>query len=368
MIEVPLARPWFTDEEAEAARSVVASEWLIAGPKVEEFENRFASQIGVKHAIAVNSGSSALLVVQQALGITRGDEVIVPNMTFISTATSAMYLGATPVFADITLDSYCIDPADIERRITPNTKLIIPVHYAGQSADMSAIQEIADHHNLPILEDAAEAHLAEFDGRKVGSIGEAAIFSFTPSKPMTTGEGGMITTDNDDLAEKCRAIRNFADKGKFEWVSLGFNFRMPEVMGAIGLVQLTKLQEAIERRRSIAAAYNAAFNNVPEIITPWARTERDINYQLYTIRIDQKAAKIPRNELIAKLSERGVASRLYYPALHDQDVFSALNTASDYPKTAAYAASALSLPIYPQLTESEIYHVTASITELVQGN
>src|SRR3989338_1206901 len=240
---ITLAKPWFDDREAKSAAEVVASRWLISGPKVAQFEKEFAKKIKVKYTIAVGSGSDALLIAQQALGVTEGDEVVVPNMTFVSTATSSMYLGAKPVFADIEL----------------KTKGIIPVHYAGQSCDLNQIIKIAKKHGLFVLEDAAEAHLAKHQGRYVGGICDVGIFSFTPSKPMTTGEGGMITTNSEALARKCKLIRNFHDVGKFEWSDLGFHFRMPEMMGAIGLVQLKKLSKAITKRHKIAARYNKAF-------------------------------------------------------------------------------------------------------------
>ncbi|RPJ79544.1 MAG: DegT/DnrJ/EryC1/StrS family aminotransferase, partial [Alphaproteobacteria bacterium] len=320
-LKVPLAKPWFSDEEPQAAYDVVKSKWIIFGPRTEEFERQFASMIGVKHAVAMNSGSSALLVAQAAAEIGYDDEVIVPNMTFVSTASSCMYLGAKPVFADINLSTYCIDVNGIEKHITPKTKAIIPVHYAGQTADMDEILKIARKHGLMVIEDAAEAHLSEYNGAKCGGIGEMAIFSFTPSKPMTTGEGGMITTNNDELAERCRLIKNFGDTAKFQWDILGFNFRMPEVMGAMGLAQLKKLHEAIRIRREIAGKYTQALSDLYQVITPYIRKPEDINFQIYTIRLKLERLAITRDEFIDKLASFGVSARLYYPCLHRQKVF-----------------------------------------------
>lgn len=352
-VKIPLAKPWFTDEEPEAAYEVVKSEWIVFGPKTKEFECQFAAKIGVKNAVAVNSGSSALLVAQAAANIGRGDEVIVPNMTFISTATSCMYLGAKPVFADINLSTYCIDVNSIEKHITPRTKAIIPVHYAGQSADMAEILEIAHRHNLIVIEDAAEAHLSEYDGAKCGSIGDMGIFSFTPSKLMTTGEGGMITTDNDELAERCRLIRDFGDTAKFQWDILGFNFRMPEIMGAIGLVQLKKLDAAVHIRRKIAQEYTQALGDIDTVITPYVRKTEDSNFQLYTIRLKVDELSCTRDEFIEKLSEYGISARLYYPCLHSQKVFAGIceQTDAEFPNSIEYARTALSLPIFPELIE-----------------
>ncbi len=197
---IPLAKPFYDKAEVEAASRILSSDWLISGPETEAFENEFASLVGAKHAIAVNSGSSALLVAQSAIGISTGDEVIVPNMTFVSTASAAMYLGARPVFCDITMDDYGLDPERLEACITTHTKAILPVHYAGQSARMDSILEIAARHGIPVIEDAAESHLARFGDAYTGTMGAAGIFSFTPSKPMTTGEGGLIVTDDSDFA------------------------------------------------------------------------------------------------------------------------------------------------------------------------
>ena len=281
---IPLAKPWFDGKEAKVAAEVINSGMLIQGPIVEKFEKAFAEKIGVKHAVAVNSGSSALLIAQQILKIGLGDEILVPDMTFVSTASSSMYLGARPEFVDINLTDYCIDIAQIEKHITPRTKAIIPVHYAGQSAEMLDILMLADAYDLYVIEDAAEAHLAKYQGECVGGIGDIGIFSFTPSKPMVTGEGGMITTNRVDLAQKARLVRNFYDVSKFEWSGLGFNFRMMDINAAIGLVQLQKLEKAIELRRRIAKTYTDEFSAVEGIIPP--ATPRDCIFQLYTIRLE----------------------------------------------------------------------------------
>lgn len=367
-INIPLARPWFDEEEARVAAKVVSSRWLIFGKETEEFEKEFAKTIGVKYAIAVNSGSSALLVALAALGVKYKDEVIVPNMTFVSTASAAIFLGAIPVFADIELKTYCIDYKDIERRITSRTKVIIPVHYAGQSAQMDQILALAKRHKLIVLEDAAEAHLSEYNGKKCGVLGDTGIFSFTPTKPMTTGEGGMIVTNNEKLARRCRLIKNFGDTDKFKWNMLGFNFRMPEIMGAMGRVQLKKLHRAIEIRRRIGLKYNDGLKGEERIILPYIRNLRDHNFQLYTIRLNLDALRIIRDEFIYKLSQRGISSRLYYPTLHNQKVFKSLRkiNGSIYPNSVEFARTALSLPIYPDLTASQVNYIINSILDIIR--
>jgi len=364
---ITLAKPWFDDREAKSAAEVVASRWLISGPKVAQFEKEFAKKIKVKYTIAVGSGSDALLIAQQALGVTEGDEVVVPNMTFVSTATSSMYLGAKPVFADIELKTYGMDPKDIEKKITKKTKGIIPVHYAGQSCDLNQIIKIAKKHGLFVLEDAAEAHLAKHQGRYVGGIGDIGIFSFTPSKPMTTGEGGMITTNNEILAKKCKLIRNFHDVGKFEWSELGFHFRMPEMMGAIGLVQLKKLSKAVAMRHAVAARYSKALEKEPAVITPFVRNNEDINFQLYTIRLNPDKLSITRDEFIHELELLGIQSRLYYPCLHRQGVFKVFGkyNDADFPNTINFSRTALSLPIYPDLSNEEADHIIYSVRQII---
>ncbi len=334
---------------------------------MQKFEQEFAKKFKIKYAVAVNSGSSALLIVQQALGIGLGDEVIVPNMTFVSSASSSLYLGARPVFADINLKTYCIDVNDIEKRITKKTKAIIPVHYAGQAADMDSVIKIARKHKLKVIEDAAEAHLAKYKGKLVGGLGDIGIFSFTPSKPMTTGEGGMIVTNNKLLAEKCLMIRNFCDRSKFSYAELGFNFRMPEIMGAIGLVQLSKLPMAVAIRRAIANRYTRAFRGVEEIITPFVEGHNIGNFQLYTIRLNLDKLKITRDDFIKKLSSRGIQSRLYYPCLHNQDLFGGENKVSDgeYPSSLLFSNTALSLPIYPSLAINEQDLIIKSVKKII---
>ncbi len=368
-LKVPLARPWFNGSEVAAAAKVVESGWLIFGPMVERFERQFAEMHGARFGIAVNSGSSALLVAMAALGVGPGDEVIVPDMTFVSTATAAMYLGARPVFVDINLRNYCIAAEKIERAITPRTKAIVPVHYAGQSADMDEILAVSKKHKIAVLEDAAESHLARYKGgRFSGTLGEIGIFSFTPSKPMTTGEGGMIVTDDEGLDAACRLHRNFGDTDRFRWDVLGFNFRMPEVMGAIGCHQLEKLPESVAQRRRIAARYTELLAEDAAILPPQYRQLEDINFQLYTLRLDLDQVRITRDLVIAQMVERGISTRLYYPSLHRQKVFAQFGpfADADYPNAVAFAASAVSLPIFPTLREEEQEYVASSLLEILR--
>lgn len=366
-IKTPLCKPWIGEEEAEAAKRVVASGWLIFGPEVEAFEKEFAAMLGVKHAIAVNSGSSALLVAMAALGLRPGDEIIAPNMTFVSTASAAMYLGGKPFFTDITMDDYGMDPESLERAITPKTKIIVPVHYAGQTASMERILQIAKTRGIPVLEDAAEAHLAKYNNRYAGTLGSIGIFSFTPSKPMTTGEGGMIVTNDDELAKKSRLVRNFGDTDKFRWDVLGFNFRMPEVMGAIGRIQLKKLAECVRIRRKIAQAYSEAFAGLEGLVVPYVRRAEDHNFQLYTLRVDSSRFTVGRDQWISELAKRGISARLYYPTLADQAVFSALDGAKvSFKNASLFAQTAFSLPIFPTMTDDQLNQVIEGVRTIHQ--
>jgi dTDP-4-amino-4,6-dideoxygalactose transaminase len=364
-IRIPLARMRITDREVEAVAEVVRSGWLIFGKNVAAFEEGFARLLGVKHAIAVNSGSSALLVSLQALGVRRDDEVIVPDMSFISTGTACMYLGAKPVFVDINLENYGIDPERIEEKITSQTKVLLPVHYWGHTAEMDRVNALAQEYGFKVLEDAAEAHLSTYRGEAMaGTLGDAAIFSFTPSKPMTTGEGGMITTNDDEIADRCRKIINFGDYDKFDHRILGFNFRMQDMNGALGRVQLQWLPDAIKVRRATGTFYSQALQDVPGVICPIPRTETDTNYQIYPLRIDLNALTCSKEEFIQEMLGCGVHCRTYYPAFHSQGVFGGIGGPGEYPNAELFEKSTFVLPIFPGLSDAEKNHIVDSVRNI----
>jgi perosamine synthetase len=319
----------------------------------------------------------------QALGVGPGDEVIVPDVTFVATATAAMYLGARPVFCDVSLDDYCIDACRIAALVTPRTRLIIPVHFGGRVAPMDAIRPVATSHGLKILEDAASAHLAGIGSRFAGTFGDAAIFSFTPTKLMTTGEGGMITTSDAELADRCRQIRNFGDAGKFDWELLGFNFRMTAVSAAIGIKQLKRLPEFVAQRREIAQRYDEAFRGTDFLVRPpmvepegvaTNRTDVEVrptacNFQLYPVLLDVDRLGISRDDFIVQLAQRGVASRLYYPPLHRMGVFARFSPASDehFPAATELARRSMCLPIFAGMTRQQQQHVIDNVLEVADS-
>ena len=268
-IKVPIAKPIIGEEEIENVVEVLKSGMIAQGPKVEEFEQKFADWVGAKYGIAVNSGTAALHVALLSCGIGEGDEVITTPFTFIASGNSIVYTGAKPVFADIDLKTYTLDPDSIEDLITENTKAIMPVQLYGQSANMDKINEIARKHGLIVIEDAAQAHGAICNGKKVGSMGDMACFSFYPTKNMTTSEGGIITTDDEDLAENAKIFRAHGATVRYHHDAIGYNFRMTDISAAIGLAQLEKIDDFNDKRIANAAYLNEGLKDVEGIVTPY---------------------------------------------------------------------------------------------------
>jgi dTDP-4-amino-4,6-dideoxygalactose transaminase len=357
---IPVARPDIGPDEVAAVTEVLQSGMLAGGRRVAELEERFAAFIGTRHAIAVSNGTVALMCLFEGLGLGPGDEVITVGHTFNATVSSIMSTGATPVFVDIEPDTYNIDAGLIEAAITPRTRAICPVHLFGLPADLAAIAAIADRHGLAIVEDACQAHGAEFGGRRVGSFGHGA-FSLYGTKNMTTGEGGLITTDDDKLDDWIRLYRNQGMRERYHHEILGYNFRLTDIAAAIGLCQLAKLERNTARRQAIAERYDAAFADLP-IRTPVTPTGRTHVFHQYTIAVEDD-----RDGIISDLAAAGVGSGIYYPIpVHRQPYVVERGIAADLPITDKASRDTLSLPMFPGLEDEEQATVIAAVRAAVE--
>jgi perosamine synthetase len=350
---IPIARPQMGEEEKELVWSALSSGALAQGARVAELEGRFADFIGVPQAVATSSGTTALHLALLGHGIGAGDEVITVPFTFIASANSILFTGARPVFVDVEETSFNLDPSLVEAAITPRTRAIMPVSLYGQPADLPAVAEIAEHHGLALVEDAAQAHGAAIGGRKSGTWG-TGCFSFYPTKNMTTGEGGMITTSDDGLTERLRLLREHGMKVRYHHDTLGYNFRMTDIHASIGLAQLSKLPANNQRRRAIAARYDAELDGV---ITPEVRPGVTHVYHQYTIRVAR------RDEFAERLRERGVGTGIYYPIpVHHQKPFQALGYGDQhFPVSERLSEQVLSIPVHPSLTDDEVSIVIGAV-------
>ena len=349
---IPAAKPLIGDEERAAVDRVLRSGGLAQGPEVAAFEEEFSAIVGGMHCVAVNSGTSALHLALLAIGITDGDEVLVPSFTFAASANSIALAGGVPVFVDIDPATFCIDVDAAAAAVTPRTKAIMPVHLYGHPADMTAVAALAEAHGLLVIEDAAQAVAASYAGTPVGALGQAACFSFYPTKNMTSGEGGMVTTPDAEVARMLRLLRNQGMERRYENEVVGFNTRMTDIHAAIGRVQLGKLAAWTERRRSNAAFFDA---NLRGVVVPPVATDAVHVYHQYTIRVvDQD-----RDAFSAALAERGVGSGVYYPTpVHRLPSF-ALDL--DLPQTELAASQVLSLPVHPAVTDAELSAVVEAV-------
>jgi dTDP-4-amino-4,6-dideoxygalactose transaminase len=340
------------EEEKTLVWSAMDAGQLAQGPRVADFEERFAEFVGVPHAVATSSGTTAIHLALLAAGIGPGDEVITVSFTFTATASPILHVGARPVFVDVDPVSFTMDPLLIEDAITPRTKAIIPVSLYGNPPDMPSILEIARRNGLFVLEDASQAHGASLGGRKSGAWG-AGVFSFYPTKNMTTGEGGIITTDDAELAEKARLLRQHGMRERYRPEMLGYNFRMTDLGASIGLAQLPKLAAANGRRRQIAERYDRELRGVG---TPQRRPDSEHAYHQYTLRVTR------RDEFLARLADRGVGANIYYPVpCHRQQPFAALAGDALLPVTDKLTEEILSIPVYPALAEEEVEQVIEAV-------
>ena len=342
---VPLVKPMIGPRERAAVMRVLRSDQIAQGPEVEALEAEFAAMCGVKHAVAVNSGTAALFVALAAHGIGPGDEVIVPPFSFVATANAVLMTGAHPVFCDVRETDFNIDPAQIADHITPRTKAIVPVHLYGQPGDMTRIMELAQRKGIAVIEDACQAHMAEWRGKRVGSF-ETGAFSFYPTKNMTTSEGGIITTNDAGIAERCRLLRAHGADRVYHHVVLGYNYRMTDIAAALGRVQLERLPAFTKKRRANARFYDEHLHG---LLTPRITPGATHAYHQYTIRVPGG-----RDSLKAALTEAGVGSAIYYPMpIHQQPLYRDLGYEDSCPVAERLCTEVLSLPIWPGLTSDQ---------------
>ena len=354
---IPLARPQIGEEEKAAVLEVLASGQLAQGPRVREFEERFAAWCGVRYAVATSSGTSALHVALLAHEIGPGDEVITTPFSFIASANCALYVGARPVFVDIEPDYFTLDPARVADRITPRTRAVIAVHLFGQPCDMDALAAVAEAHNLIVIEDACQSHGAMFNGRKVGAWG-TACYSFYPTKNMTTIEGGMLTTNDARIAERARLLRDHGSPKRYQHEIVGYNLRMTDLQAALGLAQLAKVDAWNVQRQANAAYLTERLAGVAGVSTPRIRERATHVFHQYTLRLGD------RDAAVQKLTQRGIGVAVHYPTpIHQQPVYRQLGYADSLPQAEAASREVLSLPVHPALSTRDLDLIVEAVAE-----
>jgi perosamine synthetase len=374
---LPYGRQSVDEADIAAVAEVLRSDWLTTGPKVAEFEQAFAVRVGAAHAVSFTSGTAALHAAAFAAGLKAGDEAITTPMTFAATANCILYQGATPVFSDVRRDTLNLDPEQIEKKISPKTKAILPVDYAGHPAELAPVLEIAQRHGLVVIEDACHALGAEYDGRRVGSIADMTVFSFHPVKHITTGEGGMVATNNPQFAETLRRFRNHgissdarqrqsAGQWHYEMVLLGFNYRLPDIVCALGIQQLKRLDANLVRRREIAALYTSAFREVSGVIAPAVRPEANPAWHLFPIRLDLEKLTADRAQTFRALRAENIGVNVHYIPVHLHPYYrerfgykgGEFSVAED-----AYARL-ISLPMFHGMSDQDVKDVIAAVTKV----
>jgi len=356
---IPIAKPVLGREEEKAIRKVLQSGMLVQAKTVKSFEKAFADYIGVEHGVAVTNGTLALDTTMKALKIGPGDEVIIPAFSFVATGNCVLFQRAKPVFADIDQRSFNIDPSDVNEKITAKTKAIIAVHLYGQPAKMEKLKEIARDHDLFLVEDAAQAHGAEHRGLKAGGLGEVGCFSFYATKNMTTGEGGMIMTNNDELARKARLLRNHGQTEKYHHTILGYNYRMTELSAAIGLVQLKKLDKINEKRIRNAKMLNEGITKIRGLTHPYVEEHVKHVFYQYVVRVEEDYP-LERNKLANHLEKMGIGTAIHYPMpIYQQPLYHELGYDKTIcPITEESCKRVLSLPVHPSVSDEDIQYIT----------
>ena len=371
---MPYGHHWLDDADINAVVEVLRNDWITQGPKADEFERKVAEYCGAKYAVAVSSGTAALHAACAVVGISKGDEVITTTNTFAATANAIVYCGGKPIFADID-DTLNIDPEDIRSKLSSTTKAIIPVDFAGHPANLGDIKEIAKEHNLVVIEDAAHALGADYNGHRIGSISDMTVLSFHPVKHITTGEGGMILTNNQEYYERLKIFRHHGIRknipGKPSWYyeieNLGHNFRITDFQCALGISQMNKLDGFIKRRREIAARYNKAFAKMAEIITPPESDNVKAVYHLYVIQLQPERLKIGRKEIFEALRQKNIGIHVHYLPVHLHPYYRREfgYKVGDYPKAEGYYERTLTLPAFPKMSDDDVAYVIDTVKRTI---
>lgn len=362
---IPYGRQHVDAKDINAVVKTLGSDWLTQGPKIEEFERAIAREVNAKFAVAVSNGTCALHLAYIAAGIGKGDEIITTPNTFAATANAALYVNTRPVFSDIELNTYNLDPNVIEERITSKTKAIVPVHFAGHPCKMDAIIEIAKKYRLKIIEDAAHALGAHYKNKPIGSLNtDMTVFSFHPVKPITTGEGGAIATNSKKYYEKLLLLRSHGIKkntlGFNVMLELGYNYRMTDIQAALGISQLKKLKKFTAKRKKIVSLYHIYLSSVKDIVCPQELKECSNSWHLYVIRVRNPRL---RNRLYSYLRGKGIGANFHYPPVYSHPYYKKLGVNGELANTEQYAKSAITLPLYPDLSEKEIIYITKIMRE-----
>ena len=365
------ARPYITKLEERYVLQVLRSGILSIGPFIERLEKAFARKMGMRFACAVSSGTAGLHLALIAAGIKEGDEVITTPFSFVASANAILYVGAKPVFADIDPKTYNIDPKNIERRITKKTKAILPVHIFGQPADMSAIMRIARKHKLIVIEDACESLLATYKKKKAGAFGQSAVFAFYPNKQMTTGEGGMIVTNDPKVDELCRSLRNQGRTPNMQWLDhkyLGYNYRLDEMNAAVGVAQLENIDFLIKKRQELAARYSKALLPLAEhIVLPYTAPGSTHTWFVYVVLLRNR--KLNRDKVIMDLAKAGVQCKPYLPSIHLFEFYRKLgHKPGEYPVSESTSERSFALPFYIGLTKKHISHIAQTVSKVIANH
>lgn len=375
---LPFSVPSMGEDEIAAVAEVLRSGWITTGPKCQQLESTFSQYVGAKHAIAVSSATGGMHVTLMALGIGAGDEVITPSQTWVSTLNVITLLGAEPVMIDVDRDTLMVQPAEIEAAITPKTKAIIPVHYAGAPADLTALREIAARHNIPLIEDAAHAVGTRFGDHMVGAQG-TAIFSFHAIKNMTCAEGGMVVTDDDELADKVRCFKfhglavdafdrqALGRKPQAEVVAPGYKYNLADINAAIALVQLEKLPAMNARRQQLVARYLQALQGSPLLPLKVPAYPHQHAWHLFMVRVDESLCGIDRNTMMEKLKEHGIGTGLHFRAAHTQKYYREKYPDLSLPNTEWNSASLMTLPLFPDMQDSDVDRVVKALSDILES-